>query len=90
MLHHVVDWEQAIGEAVRVLRPGGKLVGYDLLSTAPMRILHRVEGAAFRMMTLDALARVVSDLSLAHARLRPSLGRFTVRFLMTTSSPTTS
>src|SRR5688500_7846379 len=31
MLHHVIDWEQAFREALRVTRPGGLVVGYDLL-----------------------------------------------------------
>ena len=37
MLHHVVDWERALAEAVRVVRPGGLLIGYDLLSTPLLR-----------------------------------------------------
>ena len=31
MLHHTVEWERALAEAIRVLRPSGQLVGYDLL-----------------------------------------------------------
>ena len=42
MLHHVIDWEQALAEVVRVLRPGGMFVGYDLVDTAPARLLHRL------------------------------------------------
>jgi ubiquinone/menaquinone biosynthesis C-methylase UbiE len=32
MLHHVIGWEKAVAEAVRVLRPGGRLIGFDLLA----------------------------------------------------------
>src|SRR5438309_8135478 len=57
MLHHTVEWEKALAEAVRVLRPGGHVVGYDLLSTAPLRLLHRGEHEheVLRMMRLDEL-----------------------------------
>jgi ubiquinone/menaquinone biosynthesis C-methylase UbiE len=40
MLHHVVNWEQALGELVRVLRPGGRLIGYDLLGDRGGRFMH--------------------------------------------------
>jgi ubiquinone/menaquinone biosynthesis C-methylase UbiE len=33
MLHHIVDWERAVAEVARVLRPGGAFVGYDLVRT---------------------------------------------------------
>jgi ubiquinone/menaquinone biosynthesis C-methylase UbiE len=85
MLHHVVEWERAFREALRVLRPGGVLVGYDLLSTAPLRLLHRAEGQPFRMMTLDALRRDITVLPVAKSTIRSSLIGFTVRFVVTKS-----
>jgi ubiquinone/menaquinone biosynthesis C-methylase UbiE len=41
MLHHTIAWERALAEAVRVLRPGGSLIGYDLVNAGPLRWLHR-------------------------------------------------
>jgi SAM-dependent methyltransferase len=41
MLHHVVNWEQALSEATRVMKPGGMLVGFDLLHVADWRLPHR-------------------------------------------------
>jgi ubiquinone/menaquinone biosynthesis C-methylase UbiE len=49
MLHHVVEWERAIAEAARVLRPGGLLLGYDLLDGAVSRLVHRVDRSPFRL-----------------------------------------
>jgi ubiquinone/menaquinone biosynthesis C-methylase UbiE len=81
MLHHVIDWEAAITEAVRVLRPGGRLIGYDLLANRPMRLLHQAEGSRQRMMRLDELRRELRRLPVLGAVGR-SLGGLTVRFAL--------
>ena len=80
MLHHTVGWEQALAESVRVLRPGGHIVGYDLLSTAPVRLLHRGDGDRLRLVRLSELRSVVGQLPLDQACVRPGLGGFVVRF----------
>jgi ubiquinone/menaquinone biosynthesis C-methylase UbiE len=82
MLHHTIEWEKALAEAVRVIRPGGHVVGYDLLSTAPLRALHQAEGARFRMMKFDELRDTVRELPVAQAILTPGGGGFVVRFTL--------
>lgn len=78
MLHHTVTWEQALAEAVRVLNVGGTLIGYDLLSVGPTRMLHRLEGAPTRLIRRGDLEPVLDKLQLADVRLRhnPLLARF--------------
>ena len=82
MLHHTVDWETALAEAVRVVRPGGHVVGYDLLSTAPLRLLHQAEGARFRMMRLAELRSQLSTLPVDQAVLTPSVAGLAIRFTL--------
>jgi ubiquinone/menaquinone biosynthesis C-methylase UbiE len=82
MLHHTVAWEAALAEAVRVVRGGGYVVGYDLLSTAPLRLLHRVEGARVRMMRLRELRDAVRGLPVEEAVFTPSLAGLAVRFTL--------
>jgi ubiquinone/menaquinone biosynthesis C-methylase UbiE len=81
MLHHTVAWETALSECVRVLRPGGHLVGYDLLSTPPLRLLHRRHGDHLRLIRLGELRAVVQDLAVdPTAVIRPSAAGLFVRF----------
>jgi SAM-dependent methyltransferase len=54
MLHHVGDWPGAVREALRVLRPGGRFVGYDALDALPVRLLHCGEGDNVRLMRRGA------------------------------------
>ena len=51
MLHHLVDWHPTITEAVRVLRPGGRLVGYDLTRTSAAVWFHRLDRSQVHLLT---------------------------------------
>lgn len=80
MLHHVGAWESALAEAVRVLRPGGVLAGYDLLDTAAARVLHRAEHADVRLASEDDLRRALIELDFAEATVRRRFGGLAVTF----------
>jgi SAM-dependent methyltransferase len=49
MLHHVGEWEAAVAEAVRVLRPGGLFAGCDALDTRAARWFHEALFTRFRL-----------------------------------------
>ena len=53
MLHHIIDWERAVAEVARVLRPGGTFVGYDLLRTPLASLFHRLDGSPHRLLVPD-------------------------------------
>jgi ubiquinone/menaquinone biosynthesis C-methylase UbiE len=53
MLHHIIDWERAVAETARVLRPGGIFVGYDLTRTVLMSLFHRLDGSPHRLIVPD-------------------------------------
>lgn len=80
MLHHVIRWEMALAEAVRVLRPGGWLAGYDILDTPVVRLLHVAEGGQVRMMKMGDLEAELRRLPLTDIRVRHSALRQVVRF----------
>ena len=56
MLHHVIDWVDALAETTRVLKPGGVLIGYDLTNTRLARAIHRADGSPHRIIAADELA----------------------------------
>ncbi len=80
MLHHVIRWEMALAEAVRVIRPGGWLTGYDILDTPVMRLLHLAEGGQVRMMKAGDMEGELHRLPLAGIRVRRSAAGQVVRF----------
>ena len=82
MLHHTIEWEKAIAEAVRVVRPGGHVVGYDIVSTPLSRLLRRDEGPGFRRLRPGELRDAVGGLPVAQAILTPSLAGLAVRFVL--------
>jgi ubiquinone/menaquinone biosynthesis C-methylase UbiE len=68
MLHHVIDWETALWEAARVLRPGGVFVGYDLVRTPLATAVHKLDRSPFRLFEMAEFAD-----GCARADLRPEL-----------------
>ncbi len=80
MLHHVIAWDKALAEAVRVLRPGGRLVGSDLLDTAPIRLLHLGGKHDTSMLRRGQMESQLSNLPVTGSRTRPAAGGLAVRF----------
>jgi ubiquinone/menaquinone biosynthesis C-methylase UbiE len=78
MLHHVVAWEQAVAELIRVLRPGGRLLGYDLLGDR--RGDRRQHGHDHRLVRTAELRQRFGELSLEEPAVKPGLGGLVARF----------
>ena len=79
MLHHVIQWERALGEIERVLKPGGVLVGYDLVGGGGGRLLNGHHHGTRRMRERE-LREQLDALRFADGRVRPGLAGRVVRF----------
>ncbi len=82
MLHHTIEWEKALAEATRVVRPGGQVIGYDLLSTGLGRAIHQAERARIRMMKFTELRDTVRGLPVGQAILSPGAAGSIVQFTL--------
>ncbi|HWG15364.1 MAG TPA: class I SAM-dependent methyltransferase [Streptosporangiaceae bacterium] len=80
MLHHVIEWDRALAEAVRVLRPGGKLVGYDLANTPPARLARVGERRGTTLLRPDQLQTALGRLGLTDLQTSTALAGTVMRF----------
>jgi len=71
MLHHTITWENVLADAARVLKPGGRLVGYDLADSARSRFVHTLTRSTVRMIGPADLAAELTRLGLRDVRVEP-------------------
>lgn len=87
MLHHVIEWETALAEAFRVLRPGGILLGYDLLDTRTAEWIHRLDRSPHRLIKADELHPALADLGFGGVAVQYGLRRHVARFAARRPTP---
>ena len=83
MLHHVIQWRQALEEVSRVLRPGGRFVGYDLVATPLTKGLHWADRSPHQLIFRHQLRPALSQTGLQAAEVRTAVGRQAMRFTAT-------
>lgn len=80
MLYHTIEWQRVIDDCVRVLRPGGRLIGYDLPDNLLGRTVHRVTRSSVVLVDPDRLVAHLDDLGLREVITEPMLAGQTYRF----------
>jgi ubiquinone/menaquinone biosynthesis C-methylase UbiE len=80
MLHHIGDWRAALSEVARVLRPGGRLIGYDITASPAVR---RLRVATATMIRPGELEHELSRLPLLNVATRRSFSGSLTRFMAT-------
>jgi ubiquinone/menaquinone biosynthesis C-methylase UbiE len=81
MLHHVIEWRQALAEAHRVLKPGGTFVGYDLHRTRAAEWIHIVDRSPYRLVERDDFAPALTAAGFDQVRVTRALGGHVTRFV---------
>jgi SAM-dependent methyltransferase len=80
MLHHVIRWEAAVAEARRVLRPGGTLLGYDLVLEGAGRVRQGHARGGTRFVRTGELRDVLADVGFSPPTVTRSRALVTTRF----------
>lgn len=80
MLHHVIDWVDALAEVWRVLKPGGAFIGYDLTDTRVARWIHQADGSPHRIIAPDELADGFAVAGFTEISIKPSIREHLMRF----------
>ncbi|WP_459975064.1 class I SAM-dependent methyltransferase [Nocardioides pyridinolyticus] len=80
MLHHVINWLEALAETARVLRPGGAIIGYDLTDSRIARWVHKADGSPHRIIAADELADGLAVAGFTEITVRPSFAGQLMRF----------
>jgi hypothetical protein len=76
----VIEWDKALAEAVRVLRPGGKLAGYDMSDNAAGRLINLGERHGTTLLRPVQLETALSRLGLTDLQTKTALAGTVMRF----------
>ena len=80
MLHHVIEWREALAEAFRVLKPGGALLGYDLTNTLLAGWIHKLDGSPHRIIAPGELTEGLAAAGFTEITVRRAARGHLMRF----------
>lgn len=80
MLHHVIDWEGAVAEVARVLRPGARFIGYDLTKSRAADWVHRADRSPYRLIGVGDFVSGLDEAGFGGVDVATSLGGHVMRF----------
>ncbi|WP_460829464.1 class I SAM-dependent methyltransferase [Nocardioides hungaricus] len=80
MLHHVIEWRPALREVARVLKPGGRFLGYDLTTTRVARWVHAVDRSPHLLIAPHELTDALTTLGFTEIAVETSAAGHLMRF----------